>query len=101
DNRLHEVMDRVSEQIALRLRRIASSFPDDHRDVALLQPRQDGIVECRGTVVGSELRPSTIPPPAKHERVAGTGLHTGLLFPRLEVFWKDAIARRQIRHPLQ
>src|ERR1051326_7700551 len=55
ENRHDEIVHGVLEQISGHLRRVASGFPDDQRHVALFQPRQDRIVEPRGSFFRAKL----------------------------------------------
>ena len=80
----HEVVNGASGKIAGWMRRIIGRFLSEYRNVPLLQPRNDRVVEPRHRLVDWP-RPKPGPPrpapPAKEERVAGGHLHPGLLFP--------------------
>src|SRR5206468_3600200 len=47
EDRQREIVNGQPREIAGRLRNVARRFPSEQRDVALLQPRDDRIVEAR------------------------------------------------------
>ncbi len=94
EHRQRKIVQRQARQITGRLRHVPGRLPGDERDVALLQPRDDGVVEPGGAFVDrprSELRAARPSPPAEEQRVAGTDLHAGLLFPRFQVLGENRV----------
>src|SRR5439155_21170228 len=100
-DRLDEIVDRISGQITRGLRRIPGRFPDKQRDVAPFQPRKDRIIEPGRAVVRTELGTPSIAAPAQHQRVPWRHPDTRLLFPSLQILGEDAITRREIRYTLE
>ena len=103
-DRQDEIVKGYSRQITRWLRHVARRLPAKQREIAFLQPGDDGVVESRRSLVDcprSEPGPPRPPAPANQHRVAGHRLHAGLSLPGLEVFRENPRSWLEVRHAFQ
>ena len=94
-------MDGERHDVALGLRGVAARrFPSDDRDVALLQPRDDRLVQARHLGrdrIRPELGPARPTAPSKEQGVAAADLHAHLFLPGFQILQKNSGSRFEIR----